>query len=192
MDLSNNASTRWNHDLILRQFRRKVTGWQRGLGLLEHFPRTSAWMVGNTVEARRGQPARRRSSVTAIANVIGCIRSFMKAGVQPVVRYADDYPDPVWLTGGHRKMAERSHGVLEGDLKLTVTAARPLHTDREGIHFLGVVIHRGYTRIQNEEAEGLEAKAEVDDRRQSGQRIWAASSPRAQPVSCVASNPTSG
>ena len=170
MDLSKCFDT-LDHDLILRQFRRKVTDGSV-LGLLEQFL-NSGVMVGHQYEAtERGSP---QGGVISplIANVyLDAFDQFMKSRGHRIVRYADD----ILILCSSRTASENAlnvaTGYLEGDLKLTVNRSKThLAHSREGIHFLGVVIHRGYTRIQMKKLKGLKAKLKWMTRRNSGKDL---------------------
>lgn len=167
MDLSKCFDT-LDHDLILRQFRRKVTDGSI-LGLLKQWL-TSGVMQGHQYAAsNRGSP---QGGVISplIANVyLDAFDQHMKSRGHRIVRYADD----ILILCNTRTTAHRVQKVatayLEDELKLTVNRKKThLAHSREGIRFLGVVIHTGYTRIQPEKLAGLKAKLKVITRRNTG------------------------
>lgn len=170
MDLSKCFDT-LDHKLILRQFRRKVTDGSV-LGLLEQFL-NSGVMIGHQYEAtERGSP---QGGVISplIANVyLDAFDQFMKNRGHRIVRYADD----ILILCGSRAASENALIVatayLEGDLKLTVNRSKThLAHSREGIAFLGVVIHRDYTRIQMTKLKELKTKLKWMTRRNSGKDL---------------------
>lgn len=147
MDLSKCFDT-LNHDLVIRQFRKKVTDGSI-LSLLRQLLESGV-MAGNQYEAtKQGSP---QGGVISplIANVyLDAFDQFMKSRGHRIVRYADD----ILILCGSRAAAENALKVagnyLEKDLKLKVNTDKThiAHSD-EGVKFLGFVIHTKFTRIQ--------------------------------------------
>lgn len=170
MDLSKCFDT-LDHDLIIRQFRCKVTDGSI-LGLLRQFL-SSGVMVGHQYEATtQGSP---QGGVISplIANVyLDAFDQHMKRRGHRIVRYADDIlilcgSKPAALNG--RRVAT---AYLERELKLTVNRNKThLAHSREGVAFLGVVIHTRFTRIQDAKLRGLKAKLKGITRRNTGERL---------------------
>lgn len=170
MDLSKCFDT-LDHDQILRQFRRKVTDGSV-LGLLRQFL-SSGVMVGHQYEATtQGSP---QGGVISplIANVtLDAFDQHMKRRGHRIVRYADD----ILILCGSKPAAINALSVatayLEAELKLTVNRRKThLAHSREGVAFLGVVIHTRYTRIQEQKVRGLKAKLKEVTRRNTGESV---------------------
>lgn len=170
MDLSKCFDT-LDHDLIIRQFRRKVTDGSI-LGLLRQFL-SSGVMVGHRYEVTtQGSP---QGGVISplIANVyLDAFDQHMKRRGHRIVRYADD----ILILCGSKPAALNAQRVatayLEGELKLTVNRRKThLAHSREGVAFLGVVIHTRFTRIQDAKLWGLKAKLKSITRRNTGESL---------------------
>ena len=167
MDLSKCFDT-LNHDLIIRQFRRRITDGSV-LSLLRQFLESGVMVGHHLEETALGSP---QGGVISplIANVyLNAFDQFMKARGHRIVRYADD----ILILCGSRAGAETALRVarqyLEGELKLTVNATKThiVHSD-EGVKFLGVVIHTEYTRIQSKKVDKLKQTLKALTRRNRG------------------------
>lgn len=170
MDLSKCFDT-LNHDLIISQFRRKVTDGSV-LKLLRQFLESGV-MTGQQYEATAiGSP---QGGVISplIANVyLDQFDQLMKSRGHRIVRYADD----ILILCGSKSAAENAlkvaTGYLEGELKLTVNVTKThIAHSNEGIKFLGVVIHASYTRIQEKKLHALKAKVKLITRTNTGQNL---------------------
>lgn len=170
MDLSKCFDT-LDHDLILRQFRRKVTDGSI-LGLLRQFLESGVMIGGRYEATERGSP---QGGVISplIANVyLDAFDQFMKSRGHRIVRYADD----ILILCGSKPAADNALAVatayLEGELKLTVNRSKThLAHSRDGISFLGVDIHTHFTRIQMKKLKGLKAKLKIMTRRNTGKSL---------------------
>ncbi|MCA1807719.1 MAG: group II intron reverse transcriptase/maturase, partial [Actinobacteria bacterium] len=160
MDLSKCFDT-LNHDLIIRQFRQRITDGSV-LSLLRQFLESGV-MVGNHLEETAlGSP---QGGVISplIANVyLDAFDQFMKARGHRIVRYADDILILCCSRAGAENALRVAQCYLEDELKLTVNATKThiAHSD-EGISFLGVVIHTEYTRIQEKKVGKLKQKVKA-------------------------------
>ena len=148
MDLSKCFDT-LNHDLIIRQFRRRITDGSV-LSLLRQFLESGVMIGQQFEETVLGSP---QGGVISplIANVyLDAFDQHMKERGHRIVRYADDILILCCSKAGAENALRVAQGYLEGTLKLRVNATKThiAHSD-EGIKFLGVVIHTGYTRIQD-------------------------------------------
>lgn len=170
MDLSKCFDT-LDHDLILRQFRTRVTDGSV-LGLLEQFL-NSGVMTGGVLEAtERGSP---QGGVISplIANVyLDAFDQHMKQRGHRIVRYADD----ILILCGSRPAAQNALQVatdyLEGPLKLQVNRKKThVAHSATGVRFLGVEIHETYTRIQEDKLRSVKAKLKALTRRNGGQPL---------------------
>lgn len=170
MDLSKCFDT-LDHDLIIRQFRCKVTDGSI-LGLLKQWL-DSGVMIGHWYEASdRGSP---QGGVISplIANVyLDAFDQYMMSRGHRIVRYADD----ILILCNTRTTAQRVQKVatayLENELKLTVNRKKThLAHSHEGIRFLGVVIHTHNTRIQPDKLASLKAKLKAITRRNTGMNL---------------------
>ncbi len=167
MDLSKCFDT-LNHDLIIEQFRTKVTD-SSVLKLLRQFL-TSGVMIGQEYEVTKlGSP---QGGVISplIANVyLDRFDQHMKSRGHRIVRYADD----ILILCSSKAASENALKVakcfLEADLKLTVNAEKThIAHSNEGIKYLGVEIYTTYTRIQDKKLRAFEAKVKKITRRNQG------------------------
>jgi len=167
MDLSKCFDT-LNHDLIIRQFRQRITDGSV-LSLLRQFLESGVMEGYHLEETELGSP---QGGVISplIANVyLDAFDQFMKARGHRIVRYADD----ILILCGSRAGAENALRVarryLENELKLTVNTTKThiAHSD-EGVKFLGVVIHSKYTRIQGKKVVRLKQKLKSLTKRNRG------------------------
>jgi group II intron reverse transcriptase/maturase len=167
MDLSKCFDT-LNHDLIIRQFRRRITDGSV-LSLLRQFLESGV-MVGHQFEKTDlGSP---QGGVISplIANVyLDAFDQFMKARGHRIVRYADDILILCCSKAGAENALKVAQGYLEEALKLTVNATKThiAHSD-DGIKFLGVVIHTDYTHIQDKKVLKLKEKLKALTKRNRG------------------------
>lgn len=154
MDLSKCFDT-LNHDLVIRQFRRKVTDGSV-LSLLRQFLESGVMVGRHLEETTLGSP---QGGVISplVANVyLDAFDQFMKTRGHRIVRYADD----ILILCGSRAGAENAlrvaRGYLETELRLIVNARKThiAHSD-DGVKFLGVVLYTSYTRIQDKKVAKL-------------------------------------
>jgi len=170
MDLSKCFDT-LDHDLIIEQFRSKVTDGSL-LALLRQFLESGV-MIGEEYEATElGSP---QGGVISplIANVyLDRFDQFMKSLGHRVVRYADD----ILVLCASEAAARNALGVakeyLEGDLKLRVNAEKThIAHSANGVKFLGVEIYTHYTRIQVKKLRAFKAKIKKITRRNQGRNL---------------------
>jgi len=170
MDLSKCFDT-LDHDLILQQFRAKVTDGSI-LNLLRQFLESGV-MIGVEYEPTDiGSP---QGGVISplIANVyLDRFDQYMKSWGHRIVRYADD----ILILCASRRAAENAlkvaSGYLEGELKLKVNAEKThIAHSNEGVKFLGVEIYTYHTRIQDKKLRKLKAKVKYITRRSQGRNI---------------------
>ncbi len=170
MDLSKCFDT-LDHDLIIEQFRSKVTDGSI-LTLLRQFLESGV-MVGEEYEATElGSP---QGGVISplIANVyLDRFDQFMKSRGHRIIRYADDILVLCVSEAAARNALKVAKGYLEGDLKLRVNAEKThiAHSD-DGIKFLGVEVYTYYTRIQEKKLRALKAKVKKITRRNQGRNL---------------------
>ena len=167
MDLSKCFDT-LDHDLIIRQFRQRVTDGSV-LSLLRQFLESGVMVGCRYEETGLGSP---QGGVISplIANVyLDAFDQFMKRRGHRIVRYADDILVLCTSRAGAENALRVARGYLEEELKLTVNAVKThlVHSDA-GVKFLGVVIHSGYTRIQDTKLQKLKQKVKVLTRRNRG------------------------
>ena len=167
MDLSKCFDT-LDHDLIIRRFRRRITDGSV-LSLLRQFLESGVMVGYHLEETALGSP---QGGVISplIANVyLDAFDQHMKARGHRIVRYADD----ILILSGSRAGAENALRVarhyLENELKLTVNVTKThIAHSGEGVKFLGVAIHTGYTRIQDKKVAGMKRKLKRLTRRNRG------------------------
>jgi len=167
MDLSKCFDT-LNHDLIIRQFREKVTDGSI-LNLLRAFLESGV-MVGSEFEhSVVGSP---QGGVISplIANVyLDQFDQEMKRRGHRIIRYADDILILCASETGAKHARSIATTYLEEILKLTVNTEKThiAHSDG-GVKFLGVEIQTGYTRIQEQKVKAFKAKVKHITRRNTG------------------------
>lgn len=157
-----------NHDLIIRQFRQRVTDGSV-LSLLRQFLESGVMIGHHLEETELGSP---QGGVISplIANVyLDAFDQFMKQRGHRIVRYADDILVLCGSKAGSENALRVSRRYLEDELKLTVNAGKThiAHSD-EGVKFLGVVIHTDYTRIQDKKVQKLKQKLKALTKRNRG------------------------
>ena len=166
MDLSKCFDT-LDHDLIIQQFRRRVTDGSI-LGLLRLFLQSGIMTEDGWRASEQGSP---QGGVISplIANVyLDAFDQQMKQRGHRIVRYADD----TLILSGSKRGAENALAVarriLEGELHLKVNErkSRIVHS-REGVPYLGVIIGSRYTRIQDEKVRQFKDKVKRLTRRNS-------------------------
>lgn len=167
MDLSKCFDT-LNHDLIIRQFRQRITDGSV-LSLLRQFLESGVMIGCHLEETEVGSP---QGGVISplIANVyLDAFDQFMKARGHRIVRYADDILILCTSRAGAENALRVARDYLENELKLTVNAAKThiAHSD-DGVKFLGVVLHTTYTRIQDKKVEKLKQKVRELTKRNRG------------------------
>ena len=170
MDLSKCFDT-LNHDLIISQFREKVSDGSI-LKLLRQFLESGV-MVGEEYESTTiGSP---QGGVISplIANVyLDRFDQFMKQRGHRIVRYADDILILCCSQSAARNALEVAQSYLEGELKLTVNPVKTHIThSKEGVKYLGVEIYTSYTRIQEKKLKALKAKVKTITRRNTGKNL---------------------
>ncbi|KXO06852.1 Retron-type RNA-directed DNA polymerase [Marinobacter excellens LAMA 842] len=167
MDLSKCFDT-LNHDLIIRQFRRRITDGSV-LSLLRQFLESGVMVGYHLEDTTLGSP---QGGVISplIANVyLDAFDQFMKARGHRIVRYADDILILCASRAGASNALRVAQSYLEGELKLTVNATKThIANSDEGVKFLGVVIYTNYTRIQDKKVVTLKQKLKALTRRNRG------------------------
>jgi len=170
MDLSKCFDT-LDHELIIRQFRGKVTDGSI-LRLLRSFL-TSGVMVGHGYEQTTVGSPQGGVISPLIANVyLDQFDQHMKQRGHRIIRYADDILILCVSESGARNARCVATTYLEETLKLTVNTKKThiAHSD-DGVKFLGVEIHTGYTRIQEQKVKAFKAKVKRITRRNSGSNL---------------------
>ncbi len=166
MDLSKCFDT-LDHEIIIQSFRRRIADGSV-LNLLRMFL-AGGVMIGETWEpSELGSP---QGGVISplVANVyLDAFDQRMRSRGHRIVRYADD----ILIFTRSRSAAENAlslaSGYLEGELKLTVNRRKThiVHSG-EGVKFLGVIIHTGFTRIQPDKIKGFKKVVRRITRRNS-------------------------
>lgn len=170
MDLSK-CFDRLDHGLILKAFRCKVADGSV-LKLLQAFL-TSGVMVGNQWEATTTGSPQGGVISPLISNVyLDAFDQEMKRRKHRIVRYADD----ILILCGTRAAAENAlqvaSKILEQDLRLMVNQSKThiAHSD-DGVKFLGVEIHSGFTRIQDKKLKAMKMKVRQITKRNQGTNL---------------------
>jgi RNA-directed DNA polymerase len=156
-----------DHEIIIRSMKKRVTDGSI-LNLVRMFLTSGVMENGSWQSSTKGSP---QGGVISplIANIyIDAFDQFMKSRGHRIVRYADD----ILIMKGSEKAAhnvcEQAVNYLECDLKLTVNQKKThiIHSYK-GVKFLGVVIHTGFTRIQDKKLREFKDKVKAITRRNS-------------------------
>jgi group II intron reverse transcriptase/maturase len=166
MDLSKCFDT-LDHEIIIRSIKKRVTDGSI-LNLIRMFLSSGVMENGNWQSSTEGSP---QGGVISplIANIyIDAFDQFMMNRGHRIVRYADD----ILILKRSRKAAEnvceQATRYLERNLKLTVNQEKTHITHSyKGVKFLGVVIHTGFTRIQDKKVKAFKDKVKAITRRNS-------------------------
>ena len=170
MDLSK-CFDRLDHDLIIACFRKRVTDGSI-LKLLRACLESGVMTDDEYEPTTLGSP---QGGVISplIANVyLNEFDQLMMSRGHRIVRYADD----ILILCNSRRAAENAQqvatGYLEQELKLKVNTEKThIAHSVEGVKFLGVMIHTGYTRIQEKKVKAFKAKVKHITRRNTGQGL---------------------
>jgi group II intron reverse transcriptase/maturase len=166
MDLSRCFDT-LNHDLILGGLRRRVTDGSV-LGLVRQFLQSGVMTGDGWIEVEEGSP---QGGVISplLANIyLDAFDQEMKSRGHRIVRYADDILILTRSKSAAENALKQASRYLEEELKLTVNPQKTeVVNSRDGVKFLGMVIHTGYTRIREKKVCGLKEKVRKITRRNS-------------------------
>ena len=164
MDLSRCFDT-LDHDLILGGIRERVADGSV-LGLVRQFLQSGVMTGAGWQEAEAGSP---QGGVISplLANIYldAFDQEMMKRGHR-IVRYADDILILTRTKSAAENALKQASRYLEEELKLTVNRQKTevVHS-HDGVKFLGVEIHTGYTRIREKKICGLKEKVRKMTRR---------------------------
>lgn len=166
MDLSKCFDT-LDHDLIIEAVRERVADGGI-LGLIRKF------LAGGVLEAAGFEPTPVGSPQGGVispllANIyLDRFDQFMKSRGHRIVRYADDIVIFKKSRSGAENARKVAEEYLEKRLKLKVNQKKTHLTNLgEGVAYLGVIIHRNYTRIREEKLQGFKKKVKAMTRRNS-------------------------
>jgi RNA-directed DNA polymerase len=166
MDLSRCFDT-LNHDLILVGLRKRVVDGSV-LGLVRQFLQSGVMTGDGWIEVEEGSP---QGGVISplLANIyLDAFDQEMKSRGHRIVRYADDILILTRSKSSAENALKQASRYLEEELKLTVNPQKTeVVSSRDGVKFLGMVIHTGYTRIREKKLCGLKEKVRKMTRRNS-------------------------
>ena len=166
MDLSRCFDT-LDHELILSGLRKRVADGSV-LGLVRQFLQSGVLTGDGWKETDEGSP---QGGVISpfLANVyLDAFDQEMKKRGHRIVRYADDILIITRSKSAAQNALIQASRFLEGELKLTVNPQKTeVVNSREGVKFLGMVIHTGYTRIREKKVCGFKEKVKKRTRRNS-------------------------
>ena len=170
MDLSRCFDT-LDHKLIIKQVRKRVSDGSI-IKLLQQFLESGV-MIGLEYESTKTGSPQGGVISPLIANIyLDAFDQFMKSRGHRIVRYADD----ILILCVSKSAADNALRVasdyLEDDLRLTVNVEKThiAHSD-EGVKFLGVEIHTGFTRIQERKLQSFKLKVKRLTRRNHGENL---------------------
>jgi len=166
MDLSRCFDT-LNHKLILGGLRKRVATVTIRQGFLNCVQ--SGVMTGEGwKEVEEGSP---QGGVISplLANIyLDAFDQEMKSRGHRIVRYADDILILTRSKSAAENALKQASRYLEEELKLTVNPQKTeVVNSRDGVKFLGMVIHTGYTRIREKKVCGFKEKVRKITRRNS-------------------------
>lgn len=166
MDLSRCFDT-LDHGLILRAFRKRIKDGSI-LGLLEKFLESGVMTGAGWQASEMGSP---QGGVISplIANVyLDAFDQFMMSRGHRIVRYADDILILSLSKRGAENALQQASRYLEEELLLTINRDKThICPSWNGVKFLGVSIHSGYTRIQQRKIKAFKVKVKAMTRRNS-------------------------
>jgi group II intron reverse transcriptase/maturase len=156
-----------DHDIIIRSIKKRVTDGSI-LNLVRMFLTSGVMENGNWQSSIQGSP---QGGVISplIANIyIDAFDQFMMNRGHRIVRYADDILIMKRSEKAAENVCEQASLYLERDLKLTVNQQKTHITNSyKGVSFLGVVIHTGFTRIQDKKLRAFKDRVKAITRRSS-------------------------
>ncbi len=166
MDLSKCFDT-LDHEIIIESIKKRVTDGSI-LNLVRMFLTSGVMVNGSWQSSTEGSP---QGGVISplIANIyIDTLDQFMMKRGHRIVRYADDILILKRTKKAAENVCEQATKYLEGKLKLTVNQEKThiIHSFK-GVKFLGVVIHTGFTRIQENKVRAFKDKVKKITRRNS-------------------------
>ncbi len=166
MDLSKCFDT-LDHEIIIESIKKRVTDGSI-LNLVRMFMTSGVMVNGSWQSSTEGSP---QGGVISplIANIyIDAFDQFMMKRGHRIVRYADDILILKRSKKAAENVCEQATKYLEGKLKLTVNQKKThiIHSFK-GVKFLGVVIHTGFTRIQENKVRAFKDKVKKITRRNS-------------------------
>ena len=166
MDLSKCFDT-LDHELILQGVRKRIADGSI-LNLIRLFLESGVMTDEGWQASEVGSP---QGGVISplIANIyLDAFDRFMKERNHRIVRYADDILILTRSRSAAENARKQASAYLEGELKLTVNPQKThIVYSGEGVKFLGVVIHTGYTRIREDKVKGLKETVREITRRNS-------------------------
>jgi len=166
MDLSKCFDT-LDHEIIIRSIKKRVTDGSI-LNLVRMFLTSGVMENGNWQSSTEGSP---QGGVISplIANIyIDAFDQFMMNRGHRIIRYADDILILKRSKKAAENVCEQATRYLERDLKLTINPEKTHITHSyKGVKFLGVVIHTGFTRIQDKKVKAFKDKVKAITRRNS-------------------------
>jgi RNA-directed DNA polymerase len=166
MDLSRCFDT-LNHELILVGLRKRVVDGSV-LGLVQQFLQSGVMTGDGWEEVEEGSP---QGGVISplLANIyLDAFDQEMKSRGHRIVRYADDILILTRSKSAAENALRQASRYLEEELKLTVNPQKTeVVSSRDGVKFLGMVIHTGYTRIRDKKVCGVKEKVRKMTRRNS-------------------------
>lgn len=166
MDLSKCFDT-LDHEIIIAAFRKRIADGSI-LKLLRMFLESGV-MTGEGWEASTVGSPQGGVISPLVSNVyLDAFDQFMMQRGHRIVRYADDILILTQSKSAAENARVQATRFLECELKLTVNTQKThiVHSG-EGVKFLGVVIHSGFTRIQENKVKGFKAKVKEITRRNS-------------------------
>lgn len=160
MDLSKCFDT-LDHGIIIKSVRKRVTDGSI-LNLVRMLLTSGVMENGNFQSSAEGSP---QGGVISplIANIyIDAFDRFMMNRGHRIVRYADDILILKRSKKAAKNVCKQATMYLEDTLKLTVNQEKThiTHSYR-GVKFLGVVIHTGFTRIQDKKVKAFKDKVKA-------------------------------
>ena len=164
MDLSKFFDT-LRHDFLIRQMRKRVTDGSI-LNLVSLFLKSGVMKGEELIETEEGSP---QGGVISplLANIyLDYFDQWTMSRGYRIVRYADDILIFASSRKGARRRLEESRKVLEEEMGLVINREKTsIVSLDEGVTYLGVVIHSGYTRIQDKKLRMFKAKVRAATRR---------------------------
>ncbi len=160
-----------DHDLIIKFVRKRITDGSI-LNLIEMFLKSGVMIGSNWQESELGSP---QGGVISplLANIyLDEFDQEMMKREHRIVRYADDILIFCTSSSGAENALKVASHILEVTLKLKVNERKTHIAHSEtGIKFLGVIIHTGYTQIQEKKLKALKVKVKKITKRNGGMNL---------------------
>jgi group II intron reverse transcriptase/maturase len=160
-----------DHDLIIKSVKKRITDGSI-LSLIDKFLKSGVMIGSNWQESELGSPQGGVISPLLSNIYLDAFDQAMMQRKHRIVRYADDILIFCTSKTGAENALKVARDTLEVTLKLKVNERKTHIADSDtGIKFLGVVVGRKYTRIQEKKLKALKVKVKQVTKRNGGKNL---------------------